>query len=165
MKKSKNGFKRAFSVFLAFSMLAIPLTACGGSKGGSDEGLSEFVYVPEYTSIPKEVTDISNPYLVGDTVYFSSNVPIHSDGSPATQEEIDAMNNGGIMYKEAVSSTSVAQPDVAATEAPTEAGPEEGSRRPRRKPPKLRSRPQPVQQSLHQPKTDQVARHARNRDA
>ena len=124
MKKSKNGFKRAFSVLLAFSMLAIPLTACGGSKGGSDEGLSEFVYVPEYTSIPKEVTDISNPYLVGDTVYFSSNVPIHSDGSPATQEEIDAMNNGGIMYKEAVSSTSVAQPDVAATEAPTEAGPE-----------------------------------------
>jgi len=88
MKNTKT-IKRTLSVLLVFAMLAIPLTACGGSKNGSEEGLSEFVYVPAYTSIPKEVTDISSPFLIGETVYFSSSVPVHADGTQATQEEVD----------------------------------------------------------------------------
>lgn len=107
MKKNKYSTKRTLSLLLAFVMLGSLLTACGGSKNGGGEGLSEFVYVPAYTSIPKEVTDISNPYLSGDVVYFNASVPLHADGSQATQEEIDAMNNGGGMPKAAYESTTI----------------------------------------------------------
>ena len=107
MKKNKYSFKRTLSLLLAFVMLGSLLTACGGSKKGDGEGLSEFVYVPTYTSSPKEVTDISNPYLSGDVVYFNASVPLHADGTQATQEEIDAMNNGGGMPKAAYESTTI----------------------------------------------------------
>ncbi len=107
MKIKFNGYKRAASVLLAFVMLVGLLTACGGSKEGNGEALSEYVYVPQYSSIPKEVTDISNPYLYGDTVYFNANMPVHADGTPATQEEVDAMYGGAVTYDGAASSTTV----------------------------------------------------------
>ncbi len=107
MNKNTNSFKRILSVLLAFTMLGGLLTACGGGKKGNGEGLSEFVYVPTYTNVPKEVSDISNPYLSGDTVYFNASVPIHADGTQATQAEVDAMYNGGGMDKAAYESTTV----------------------------------------------------------
>ncbi|MFB0920830.1 MAG: hypothetical protein QMB62_08115, partial [Oscillospiraceae bacterium] len=106
MKRDFNGCKRAASVLLAFVMLAGLLTACGGGKKGG-EALSEYVYIPNYTSIPKEITDISNPYLHGDTIYFNANMPFHADGTPATQEEVDAMNGGATTYSGAASSTTI----------------------------------------------------------
>lgn len=90
MKKSIRLTKRATAVFMAFIVMAGILSACGGKKKG-DTQLSEFVYVPQYTSVPKEVTDISSPYLSGDVIYFSANVPVRPDGTVATQEEIDEM--------------------------------------------------------------------------
>ncbi|PKM74070.1 MAG: hypothetical protein CVU91_03230 [Firmicutes bacterium HGW-Firmicutes-16] len=107
MKKNFYGYKRAASALLAFVMLAGLLTACGGSKKGGEAALSEYVYVPQYTSIPKEITDISNPYLYGDTIYFSANMPVHADGTPATQEEVDAMYGGYSKYEGATSSTTI----------------------------------------------------------
>lgn len=107
MKNSKTGIKRAASAGMAFVMMAGLLTACGGSKSANEEGLSEYVYVPSYTSVPEEVTDISYPYLSGDTIYFSANMPVHADGTAATQEEVDAMNGGAAAYKEAASSTTI----------------------------------------------------------
>lgn len=97
-------------------MLAIPLTGCGGSGKGSKDGLSEFVYIPAYTSIPEEVTDISNPFLMSDTVYYSSSVPVHADGTQATQEEVDAMNGGAVVYKEAAVSSYSASATVTTSE-------------------------------------------------
>jgi len=107
MKIKFNGYKRAASVLLAFVLLAGLLTACGGSKEGNGEALSEYVYVPQYTSIPKEITDISNPYLYGDTIYFNANMPVHADGTPATQEEVDAMYGGDVKYSGDTSSTTI----------------------------------------------------------
>ena len=107
MKNSKSGVRRAASAVMAFVLLAGLLTACGGSKSARGEGLSEYVYVPSYTSIPEEVTDITYPYLSGDTIYFSANMPVHADGTAATQEEVDAMNGGAAAYKESASSTTI----------------------------------------------------------
>lgn len=119
MKKTDT-LKRAFTIIFAFVLLAVPLTACGGNsdKGGED-ALSEFVYVPQYTSVPEEVTDISNPYLSGDTVYFTAYVPVHADGTEATQEEVDAYNGGGVMYKGSASASDVTVTSEAGTTVTT----------------------------------------------
>jgi len=131
MENSKSGVRRAASAVMAFVLIAGLLTACGGSKSESGEGLSEYVYVPSYTSIPEEVTDISYPYLVGDTIYFSANMPVHADGTAATQEEIDAMNGGAAAYKEAASSTTISSAEsgtvTVTTEGSTVAVPDTGS--------------------------------------
>ncbi|MEA4894580.1 MAG: hypothetical protein VB064_04885, partial [Oscillospiraceae bacterium] len=107
MKMSHDVSKKAASAIMAFVLLAGLLTGCGGSKEGNKETLSEYVYVPQYSSIPEEVTDISNPYLYGDTIYFNANMPVHADGTPATQAELDAMYGGAVTYKGAASSTDV----------------------------------------------------------
>ncbi len=127
MKKSFNGYKRAASALLAFVMLAGLLAGCGGGKKG-DEALSEYVYVPQYVSMPKEVTDMSNSYLYGDTVYFSANMPVHADGTPATQAEIDAMNGGNAKSGGAASSTNVTYSgDGSVTVSSTAAAPAAGT--------------------------------------
>ena len=88
--KKNSALKRSATLIFAFVLLVLPLSGCGSSGKDGQEALSEFVYVPQYTTIPKEITDISNPYLSGDTVYFTSYVPVHADGTQATQEEVDA---------------------------------------------------------------------------
>ncbi|MEM5768521.1 MAG: extracellular solute-binding protein, partial [Bacillota bacterium] len=89
MKKSIRLTKRATAVLMAFIIMAGILSACGSKKG--NQQLSEFVYVPQYTAAPKEVTDISSPFLSGDVIYFSAYVPVRPDGTVATQAEIDEM--------------------------------------------------------------------------
>lgn len=128
MKKNINGYKRTASALLAFVMLAGLLTACGGSKKGNEAALSEYVYLPQYTTIPKEITDMSNPYLFGDTIYYNANMPVHADETPATQEEIDAMNGGAVSYGGAASSTTIKTAEAASvttTEAVNQPAPVE----------------------------------------
>lgn len=86
MFKSKT--IRLMSGALAFLMLATTMAACGKKGGNGGEALSEFVYVPSYTSLPKEVTEMNNVTCSGDIIYFTANVPVHSDGTPVTEEEI-----------------------------------------------------------------------------
>ena len=116
--KIKDNLKRVVTLLLAFILTAVPLTACGGKGGDKDEGLSEFVYVPQYTTIPKEVTDISNPYFVKDTIYFTSSIPVHADGTVATQEELDKMYGN---MKEYTSTVVTSDSQMTSTESvPTE---------------------------------------------
>jgi len=89
--KNTTTFRQVVSVTLAGTMLVGLLAGCGSKKG--DANLSEYVYVPSYTELPKDVVDISSPVLVGDTVYFASTTYLHKDGTPATQAELDSMYN------------------------------------------------------------------------
>lgn len=80
---------------MAVVMFAIPLSACGGKdkpKDGEAE-LSEFVYVPTYTAMDKKVQDINSLSCADDRIYFTANVAVHSDGTPATEEEIKEMED------------------------------------------------------------------------
>ncbi|MDR1132442.1 MAG: extracellular solute-binding protein [Oscillospiraceae bacterium] len=91
MKKSSRAAGRALSLLMVFAVSAGLLSGCG-NKNAEGAGLSEYVYVPHYTKLPEEITDISSPCMAGDTIYFSASLPVHADGTPATQEEVDAMN-------------------------------------------------------------------------
>ena len=57
-------------------MLTALIAGCnsGGSDGEDDNpfGGSEFIYVPEYISLPEDLTDISNLVIAGERLVFSS---------------------------------------------------------------------------------------------
>lgn len=88
MKKSMST-KRAVALGLAVVLATGLLSGCGKKKPNGSEGLSEYVYVPHYTELPEEITEISYAYLFGDTVYFSSNVPVRANGEIMTKAEIE----------------------------------------------------------------------------
>jgi len=119
MKKKIRGFRVAVSLCLIVTVFTGLLAGCGGSKKNGGEGLSEYVYVPSYTSVPEEVTEMSIPYVSGDVVYFSANVPVHADGTPATQDELDQMNSGYEKYKEASATNVTVSAGGTVTEAVT----------------------------------------------
>lgn len=104
--KNTTTFRQVVSVALAGTMLVGLLAGCGSKKSGTD--LSEYVYVPSYTEMPKGVVDILNPVLVGDTVYFASTDYVHKDGTPATQAELDTMYGAHEAAEAAMSSAPVA---------------------------------------------------------
>ena len=80
--------KRALTAILAVMMLVGVLSGCGKkNENGTGTELSEFVYVPNYATIDENVTDMSNLCCVGDTIYFTARIPVHADGTVATQEE------------------------------------------------------------------------------
>lgn len=85
----KNGFKRVLAVLLVLTFVLAPMAGCKG-KGESKDPADEFVYVPEYVQLPKEITDMQNATCIGDTIYFLSNVTLDADGNVMTQEELDA---------------------------------------------------------------------------
>ncbi len=91
LRMRKTGFIKTVALLLAIVMFAIPLSACGkkGDNGGQE--LSEFVFVPQYASFPKEITEMNNITCVGDTIYFTMNAPTRSDGSVITPEELEKM--------------------------------------------------------------------------
>ena len=84
--------KRALAAFLAVMLMAGVLSGCGKKQeqGGQSGDLSDFVYVPSYATIDEAVQEMSNLCCVGDTIFFTANIPVHSDGTPVTQEELDA---------------------------------------------------------------------------
>lgn len=88
MKKSISA-KRAVALGMAVVLATGLLSGCGKKKNNGSEGLSEYVYVPHYTELPEEITDINYAYLFDDTVYFSSNVPVRSNGEIMTKAEIE----------------------------------------------------------------------------
>ena len=88
--KNNSKRRRVLSLALVGAMFAGLLAGCGSKKGGAN--LSEYVYVPSYTELPKDVVDISSPVLVGDTIYFASTTYVHKDGTPATQAELDSIH-------------------------------------------------------------------------
>ncbi len=90
----KSNFKKALSLIMAVVMFAIPLSACGKDKPKNGEAeLSEYVFVPTYTSIDKNVKEMNSVYCAGDRIYFTANVPVHADGTPATDEEVKEMDD------------------------------------------------------------------------
>ncbi|MEG1190689.1 MAG: extracellular solute-binding protein [Oscillospiraceae bacterium] len=88
-----NGLKRGMSVLLA-ALCLLPLAACGDKKG-KGEALSEFVYVPNYASLPKEVTEIGNPIVGGGRIYFTVQTAMNADGTVA---EIDVATGQPKVY-------------------------------------------------------------------
>ena len=78
MKKCK--LIRISSLFLAVIMLCLSLAGCGKSDPSSDpqkdpsngSTSSEYVYVPEYTSLPSVKGEIGNVFISGDRIYFST---------------------------------------------------------------------------------------------
>ena len=89
--KNTIQFRRTASFVLAAAMLSGLLAGCGGKN--KEAGLSEYVYVPTYSDLPKEVTELNSPVLTGDTVYFSMTAYVHKDGTPATAEEAAGMSS------------------------------------------------------------------------
>jgi len=87
--KNNTHFRRVASLALAGAMLAGLLAGCGSKDSGA--GLSEYVYVPKYTELPKDVTEINSPTLAGDMVYFTMTGYVHKDGTPATAAEEASM--------------------------------------------------------------------------
>ncbi len=88
--------KRVLAAALATLLLTGTLAGCGknneGTQGNSGDGLSEYVYVSNYVTIDKNVKEMNNLSCVGDTIYFTQNLPVHSDGTSVTDAEIDEMN-------------------------------------------------------------------------
>ena len=88
MKKSMSA-TRAVALGMAVVLATGLLSGCGKKKSNGSEGLSEYVYVPNYTELPEEISDISQAYLFDGTVYFSSNVPVRANGEIMTKAEIE----------------------------------------------------------------------------
>ena len=111
----KNGFKRTLAALLVLTMILVPLTAC--KKGGEEQPdpSDDYVYVPNYVQLPKEITSMQNPTCIGDNIYFLSYVTLDSNGNVMTQEELDAYYARMDEYYSGLSS---AAKDVAASEAP-----------------------------------------------
>ena len=86
--------KRAVAAVLALMLMMGLMSGCGKQTNGGDSGSasSGYVYVPSYTKLDEQVQDMSNLSCVGDTIYFSSYIPVHSDGTRVTDEELDEMN-------------------------------------------------------------------------
>lgn len=127
--------KRVLAAFLAVMLMAGVLSGCGKKAEGEQEGqsgeLSDFVYVPSYATIDEKVEEMSNLCCVGDTIYFTASVPVHSDGTPVTQEELDARDKyyedlySDTYADAAVVTTTGTATDVAVAE-PAPAEPAEG---------------------------------------
>ncbi|MDR0952320.1 MAG: extracellular solute-binding protein [Oscillospiraceae bacterium] len=72
----KKNLLRPACAVLAAVLLASSFTGCRKKEGGVSQAEStpppEFVYVPEYITVPPEVTDMTSLCVVGDKLYFSS---------------------------------------------------------------------------------------------
>ena len=96
---SRN-LKRVVAILLAVTLLAALMAGCGKKKdpaenagsNGSGSADSDFVYVPDYFDIPTEIEYIEHSVLVGETIYFTTNMPVYADGSIVPKEEVDAFN-------------------------------------------------------------------------
>ena len=96
---SKN-LKRVLAILLALTLFVSFMAGCGKKKdpaenagdNGGGPADSEFVYVPNYFDIPAEIEYVDYSVLVGDTIYFTTNMPVYPDGRFASKEEIDAFN-------------------------------------------------------------------------
>ncbi len=87
----KKSFKKSLVLILAVLMFAAPLTACGNKeKKGEENGeaVSDYVYVANYATMDKAVTEMNTPYAAGGTIYFSASIAVHSDGSLVTENEL-----------------------------------------------------------------------------
>lgn len=80
----KTKMKKGVSILLVAIMLTTVLAACGDDKpqnsgdpnssNSNNPTASEFVYVPEYVALPKEITDMYNMACYEDYIYFASYV-------------------------------------------------------------------------------------------
>ncbi|NCC68773.1 MAG: extracellular solute-binding protein, partial [Clostridia bacterium] len=78
---------RVFCVITAAVMLIGCLAGCGGN--GSASG---YVYVPEFTQLEGITDSMNSVSVVGDTVYFTTNVMKFADGTALTEDEIKEYN-------------------------------------------------------------------------
>ncbi len=83
----KNGFIRVIAAVLILVMALVPLSGCGKKNNNTS---SEYVYVPEYVTLPKDISGMDSTVCVGDTIYFSSNVALDKDGNVVSQDDVDA---------------------------------------------------------------------------
>ncbi len=126
------GFKRTLAAVLALVSVLALFAGCKGK--GSAEEVPDYVYVPEYVQMPKEITDMYNSVCIGDTIYFISNVAVDEEGNIVSQDEIDAYykqmeefynSNGGgrgpVVYKEAAMTSTATDVDDTADEATDDA--------------------------------------------
>lgn len=95
MKREK--MSRVLCTLLAAVMLLLCLAACGG--GDEDK----YIYVPEYIEINQFYGGMDNVNVLDDVIYFTSSIPVHADGAPLTDEEINEYFNseGPISTREA----------------------------------------------------------------
>jgi hypothetical protein len=76
--------RRGISAIILAALSIMMLAACKPSgsgdgtvnKPGTPAAASGYVYVPSYTDLPAEVTEVNYPALVGDTIYFVQNIVI-----------------------------------------------------------------------------------------
>ena len=71
-RSSKRNISAAILILLSITML---LSACGGGGANAEGTPSDdpgFVYVPEYISLPSEITSMERVVIAGDLIYFTS---------------------------------------------------------------------------------------------
>ena len=94
--------RKATALVLSILMLAA-LSACGpeGAAESSSEGSAKYVYVPSYTALPEEVTDLYNCCWYDDGLYFvgSKISGTESFTNPETGEIVEYDSYGqGLFY-------------------------------------------------------------------
>lgn len=109
----KNGFKRTLATLLVLTMVLVPLTACKKGGGEETDPSADYVYVPQYVQLPKEITDMSNVTCAGDTIYFLRYVTLNAQGDVMTQEQL---NNYYERMEEFYASSQSTTADVAVKE-------------------------------------------------
>ncbi len=91
----KKRTKALICITIILIISACLLAACGEDDGGP---VSEYVYMPKYIDLPKEITDISTTFFDGkDTIYFSTYAktgeiePAEGDPQPGSADYYEGM--------------------------------------------------------------------------
>ena len=82
--------KKATAAALAVILIMSVFSACGvKTKSGENNSSAAqgTVYVPEYISLPEDITTMDNVYCSGEMIYFTAYEPISMDGGDRTNAE------------------------------------------------------------------------------
>lgn len=90
----KNRFKQVLAMVLILTMTVAAFAGCKPKEETENPATtvstSDYVYLPTYVELPKDVANMNSPCIIGDTIYFLAYVTVGPDGNIIPQEEIDA---------------------------------------------------------------------------
>lgn len=92
MKKTK--IKRAPALLLVVILAMTMLSACNVKNTDPDNpnsngGPKGYVYVPEYISVPSEITNMQSVSYFGEKIFFTSDVPVEPDETETPENSGD----------------------------------------------------------------------------
>ena len=107
--------KRLIAVVMVMAILATAAAGCKKSNGdelNSGVAMPEFVFVPEYIDLPEGLTDLSNLIVIGEKLYFSTQI-LADEENYTYETKLMSMNFDGTGMSELSGYTLGAKPEGA----------------------------------------------------